>query len=438
VNSETKTTKLEGIGRRASYRQDTVFNNLWHVLDCDLLRDSYERLRGNKAAGSDGVTKAQYSVNVEEKLSALHGRLRRNAYKPKASRIVEIPKDDGSTRPLAISCFEDKIVQLSVSRILTKLYEPLFLPCSYGFRETRKAHDALRALMNYSRRYPEGTLVDIDLRKYFNSIPHEKMLEILRGKISDKRFLRLVHKLMRSPIWVNGIPELNKVGVPQGSIVSPILSNIYLHYVIDEWFSTVRAHHLKGSGEMVRFADDMVFIFQHPSDAQRFYAALPKRLSKYGLEIHEDKSSVLQSGARHAAHAERMNTRLPTYRFLGFTCYWGKSQRGAWRLKYKSRADRLRQTLKATRKVLWENLHIKTHVGIEKVKRVVIGWSNYHAISDNHKQVSSFIHLSKRILFEWINRKGGKRKTSWVSFNGLLERVNYPTYFKVTSMFRAC
>jgi RNA-directed DNA polymerase len=436
VNENQKTTKLEGIGRKAKFMPATVFNNIWHVIDMDLLRECYRLQDGSKAIGIDDVTKKKYGENLDANLAELYARLQRNAYKPRPSRVVEIPKEDGSTRPLAITCFEDKIVQMACSKILSKIYEPLFLECSYGYREGMDAHDALRALMKHSNSYPKGAAVEIDLAKYFSSIPHGNLLGILREKITDKKFLKLVEKLIRAPIMVNGKGELNKIGAPTGSIISPILSNVYLHHVVDSWFAEISRNHLHGKAEMIRFADDMVFVFQNVEDAERFYKVLPKRLDKFGLRLHVEKSSVIKSGSSHAKEAEKKGERLKTYKFVGFTCYWGKSRSGKWRLKFKSRADRLAKKLVSIRKQLKSRLHEKTHVVINDVKRVVVGWANYHAISDNQRQVSIFIHWSTSILFVFVNRKGGKRKMKWRSFENLLKRLNFPTYFKTTSMFR--
>lgn len=437
-DGKQQTTKLERISKRAQYKRDTIFNNIGHVVDLDLLRASYRQLEGKKAVGIDGVTKASYGVNLENNLQDLLGRLRRNAYKPQASRLVEIPKEDGSTRPLAISCFEDKIVQQSVSNILTLIFEPDFLPCSYGYREKKNGHEALRALMKHSNQNADGVTIEIDLRKYFNSIPHENLRNILQEKISDKWFLKLVEKLMRSPVLTNGKAELNKRGCPQGSIVSPILSNIYLHHVIDNWFSNIRKTHLRGKAELIRFADDMVFVFQRKDDAERFYQTLPKRLEKYGLKLHEDKSSMIRSGSLAAKEAEERGERLPVYKFLGFTCYWGKSRNGRWRLKYKSRSDRFAGKLKGLRKYLKDSLNEETRTVLQRIKRVVKGWVNYHAISDNQRRVSSFIFLSRRALFSWINRKGGNRRMNWERFGKLMDEINYPQNFKTTSMFATC
>lgn len=435
ADGKQKTTKLECIGKRAKHRKDTVFNNIGYVIDLDLLRECYQELEGKKAIGIDGVTKEAYGKRLEDNLQDLLERIRRHAYKPQASRIVEIPKEDGSTRPLAISCFEDKIVQLVGSKILTAVFEPLFLSCSYGYREEVNGHEALRALMKYSNQFTKGAILEIDLRKYFNTIPHDKLQGILEDKISDKRFLKLIEKLIRAPVIKEGKSELNQLGCPQGSIISPILSNIYLHHVVDKWFSEISISHLQGKAEMVRFADDMVFVFQRSEDAERFHKVLPKRLEKYGLKLHEDKTSLLKSGSKEAEAAEQRGERLSTYKFLGFICYWGKSRNGRWRLKYKSRADRFTMKLKGLREYLRKSLNQKTEIIIQRVMKIVVGWGNYHSISDNQRRVSSFILMSKRALFSWIKRKGGQRKMNWTTFEKLLKVMKYPQYFKVTSMF---
>jgi RNA-directed DNA polymerase len=437
-DGEQKTTKLERIGKAAELRKDIVFNNLGQAIDLDLLRECYRKLDGKKAIGIDEVSKEIYGRSLEENLQNLLGRIRRGAYKPKPSKLVEIPKEDGSTRPLAISCFEDKLVQMSVSDILSKVYEPLFLSCSYGYREGVNGHEALRALMKYNNQNRNGAIVEIDVQKYFNSIPHSMLMKILQEKISDKRFLKLIATQIRSPVMEAGKATFSRRGCPQGSIVSPILSNVYLHYVIDNWFQEIRDTHIKGRAEMVRFADDMVFVFQHREEAERFYEVLPKRLEKFGLKLHEEKSSLIQSGGKAAEEAHKKGERLPTYKFLGFVCYWGQSRSGKWRLKYKSRSDRITAKLKGLRKHLRDNLNKETYTVLKGVKRVVKGWINYHAISDNQQQVSSFILRTKHEVLSWINRKGGKRKLNWEKFGKMLKRIQYPEKFKTTSMFATC
>jgi group II intron reverse transcriptase/maturase len=434
-----KTTKLNRIGKIAAAQKDVVFNNIGHAIDLDLLRECYRQLDRKKAVGIDGVTKEAYGIKLEENLQNLLGQIRRGAYKPRPSRMVEIPKEDGSNRPLAIACLEDKIVQMATANILTLIYEPLFLPCSYGYREGISAHDALRALMVYSNQNSNGATVEIDVRKYFNTIPHEVLLKILREKISDSRFLKLIETLIRSPIIDKGKAVLNEIGCPQGSIISPILSNIYLHYCVDSWFYTIKETHIQGRATLVRFADDMVFVFQNKMDAERFYKVLPKRLEKFGLEMHEGKSSLILSGEKAAEEAHKRGEHLPTYKFLGFVCYWGRSRNnGRWRLKYKSRPDRLRAKLKGLRRYLKESLNQETQSVMKRVNRVVKGWINYHAITDNQKRVRAFMHMCRRSLFWWRNRKGGQRKLNWESFAKLLKATKFPESFKTTLMFAAC
>jgi len=336
-----KTTKLDRIGKLAVSQKDVVFNNIGHVIDLNLLRECYQQLDGKKAVGIDGITNEVYGDKLEENLQALLVRIRKGSYKPQPSRIVEIPNEDGSTRPLAIACLEDKIIQAAVAAVLTLIYEPQFLPCSYGYRKGKNAHDALRALMSHSNQARNGATIEIDLRKYFNSIPHLVLMEILQEKISDKRFLKLIETLIRSPVMDKGKAVFNERGCPQGSIISSILANIYLHVCIDKWFYAVRESHMQSGASLVRFADDMVFVFWNQKDAERFYQVLPKRLEKYGLEMHQDKSSITLSGKKAAEEAHKRGERVPVYKFLGFTCYWGRRRNGSWRLKYKSRSDRL-------------------------------------------------------------------------------------------------
>lgn len=432
-----KKTKLDRIGELAASQKGVVFNNIGHVVDLDLLTECYQQLDGKKAVGIDGVTKEAYGKSLEVNLQRLLADIRKGAYKPQPSRIVEIPKEDGSTRPLAISCLEDKIVQLAVSKILTGIYEPLFLPCSYGYRKGMNAHEALRALMACNNKYQNGRVVEIDLRKYFNTIPHRVLMGILQEKISDKRFLNLVETLLRSPIMEDGKAKLNEVGCPQGSVTSPILANIYLHACIDDWFYKISETHMQGRTELVRYVDDMVFIFENQKDAERFYQVLPKRLARFGLELHEGKSSIIPSGRKAAELAKKRGEQLPSYKFLGFICYWGRSRRGVWRLKYKSRGDRLAAKLKGLRSHLKDCLHEDTHSVTKRVIRIIKGWINYHAISDNSHRVNTFIYRCRNILYWWRNRKGGQRRLTWERFDRLLKKFNYPVSFKTTSMFGA-
>jgi group II intron reverse transcriptase/maturase len=436
VDEKTWLTKLKRIGKLAASDKDIVFNNIGHIINIEMLQGIYQELDGQKAIGIDGVTKEVYGKNLDENLKSALLRIRKGTYVPKAARIVQIPKEDGSFRPLAISCFEDKLVQSAVNKILCTIFESIFLPCSFGFRPKLGCHEALRSLQQHTYRNQDGAIVEIDLRKYFNSIPHTGLEECLRKKISDKRFLKLINILVKSKVIEDEQETINTIGCPQGSIISPILSNIYLHYVIDVWFAEIGKTHMYGRTAEVRYADDMVFIFQNKQDAERFYKVLPKRLNKFGLALHLDKSQLIESGKKAAARAEKNGTCLPVYKFLGFMCYWGKAREDFWRLKFASRNDRIRAKLKGLHKYLKENLNTKHTNGLlTKVKQVVRGWINYHAISDNAGCVWTFVNKCRYILLKWFNRRGGKRRMNWERLTAILKAIKFPETWKTQSMF---
>ncbi len=431
-------TKLDHISERTAKDKEVVFNNLGHFIDIALLKELYHQLDGSKAVGIDHVTKAMYGENLDSNLSNLLQRIRRGTYQPQPAKLVEIPKEDGSKRPLAISCLEDKLAQSAVNIILSKIYEPIFSSSSYGFRPNRNCHDALRALGKSTFQFWNGAVVEIDLRKYFNTIPHEELMNCLRKKISDERFLKLVYTLMKSPILQGKMIVPNDRGCPQGSVMSPTLANIYLHEVIDTWFHEISKTHLQGKTELIRYCDDMVFVFQYKRDADKFYHVLPKRLEKYGLSLHLEKSQLLPSGHVAALKAKKEGKRLGTYKFLGFTCYWGQTKKGFWRLKYISRQDRFTAKLRDIREYLWGNLNTNnTSDVLKRVVQIVNGWINYHGISDNDRRVGGFIHKCKRLLFKWINRRGRRHPMSWKLFTRILDKIRFPKRWKTISMFQS-
>jgi len=436
VGREPQSTGLDRIGWRAAAHPETVFNNLGHVLTEELLHEAYQRLADNKAVCIDRVTKQIYGEKLYQNIRDLMGKIRKGTYRSKPVRIVEIPKEDGSTRPLAISCFEDKLVQWAVAKILGTIYEPVFLSCSYGFRPGKNGHDALRALHRSASKYSNGAMVEIDIRKCFNMIPHDPLMSFIQEKITDSRFLRLIKTLITVPVILEGQTVPTTRGCPQGSCLSAILANIYLHYVVDLWFTKSKANYLMGFAELIRYADDMVFAFENLEDAKRIWQVLDKRLRKYGLELHDEKSRLMKSGSKVAKAAELTGKRMPTFQFLGFTCYWGKARKGFWRLKYTSRRDRFSKALKNIKTYLRDNLN--TGNVDETLKRVVSrvnGWVNYHAISDNHKRVSAFLHETRKIVYKWFNRKGSKRSLQWKHLPYWLSRVNFPLTYRAISMF---
>jgi len=438
VDRQPLTTALDRISLRATAKPETVFNNIGHALTEELLLEAAQALDGTKALGIDKVSKAMYEENLSQNIRNLMRKIRTGQYRPKPVRIVEIPKDGDGTRPLAISCFEDKIVQWAVAKILNTIYEPTFLSSSYGFRPNRNCHDALRALTRTTYQFKQGAIIEIDLKQCFNTIPHGQLLAFIQEKITDSRFLDLIETLITMPILRDGQTVATERGCPQGSIASPILSNIYLHHVIDRWFQEVSKSHFKGQAELIRYADDMVFSFEEKEDAERFWKVLPKRLEKYGLSLHPEKSRLMESGSFAAKAAELAGKRMPTYQFLGFTCYWGKSRNGVfWRIKYTSRADRFTRALKSMRSYLRDHLTTSdVEETLEGVVRRVKGWLNYHAISDNQGRVHAFIAATHKMIFKWFNRRGGGRYFRWKSLYHWLNRVHFPKLPKTISMFQ--
>lgn len=438
---EPRQTKLERLSKRAAIGQDTVFNNLGHILDETLLKEVYHKLDGSKAIGTDGVTKGIYAKNLDSNIHDLLKRIRTGTYRPKAARQVEIPKEDGSSRPLVISCFEDKLVQAAVNNILNAIYEPTFLECSYGFRPNKSCHDAIRALYKHTYPFWNGAVVEIDIKQYFNTIPHLELEKLLKKKIADERFLRLISKLIKAPVMGEKGVSISEAGCPQGSILSPILANLYLHDVIDIWFKEISKKCFKRRTAEIRYADDMVFAFESYADAKRFFKVLPKRLEKYGLKMHENKSQLIRSGQRAAKTAHMQGTRLPTYQFLGFTIYWGKARNGKWwRMKFRSRRDRFSAKLRKLRDFLRKKLTTKdTRKTLETVVMGVKGWLNYHAVSDNANRIRGFIRASRRLIWQWFNRRGRKRPISWATLMRILAEIKFPSSWKLKSMFpKAC
>ena len=382
----TVSMKLDRIGDLSAGNHDLVFNNLGHLINEEMLMRAFAQLDGTKAVGIDGITKEAYGKNLEENLRMLAAKVHRAQYAPQPSKIVEIPKADGGKRPLAISCIEDKLVQMAAGEILNKIYEPLFLPSSFGYRPGKSCHDAITALHQAVYECKDGALLEIDIRKYFNSIPHMEMEAILQKKINDPKFLRLIHILLQAETITNdGVVQKNLVGCPQGSVTSPILSNIYLHEVVDSWIESIRTY-LKGKIFPIRFCDDMVFVFECSEDAERFYRAFTQRLQKYGLAVHEDKSHLHSSGSKRIAEMAAKKQKLPVFKFLGFTFFWEKAQKGNfWRLKVRSRGDRKHSKLQGLSKFLKENKAMKTLIMFQQILPIIKGWINYHAVTDNSR-----------------------------------------------------
>ncbi len=430
------TTEVERIASRACSHPSESFTALMHHFTVDNLRACFESLDGRKAIGVDGVTKAQYAQNLESNLQELHRKLHQLSYRPQPVRQVEIPKEDGSTRPLGIGCTEDKIVQEMTRRILEAIYEPVFIDTSYGFRPKRSCHDALRQLNTEVMSQPVNWIADIDLAKFCDTMPHQEILKIMSLRIKDRKFLRLVSRMLKAGIQTPGGVLYDELGSPQGSIVSPAIANVFLDHVLDKWFTEVVRDHCRGYCSILRYADDAIAVFEREDDARRFMRVLPRRLEKYGLCLNAKKTHLLACGKRHARNCFWNGQRPPTFDFLGLTHYWGRSRRGYVRLKRQTSKKQFRRALKELN--LWlsqvRSLHKLPKIW-KAVGQKLRGHFNYFGVTDNSRALRLFEREAHNLLFKWLNRRSQKRSLTWESFRRYKARHPLPVPGRLVSLY---
>jgi RNA-directed DNA polymerase len=418
-------TKLERIAWLSSQDRNKTFACIMHHINIDLLRDNFRRLDGNKAKGIDGVSKAEYGENLEENLNTLLDELKRMAYKPRPVKEHLIPKDGqpGKFRPLGISVLEDKIVQGAFRRILEAIYEPLFLDCSHGFRPKRGCHTAIKDLRKYLYENNVETVIDIDLKNFFGTIDHKILEGFLREKITDERFIRYIIRMFKAGVLSDGDLTISEEGVPQGSICSPILSNIFAHKVLDEWIEHIIRPYCLGKVKLFRYADDAIICIEKESDAIRVRETLPKRLDKYKLKLNEEKTKMVKFSrvkVQKGIHQE-------TFNFLGFTFYWGKTRKGIIVPKLKTSSKTIDTKLKNVTEWI-KNIRSKARMkeiwGTFCAK--LRGHVQYYGVSFNSKQIQKFHYEATRLVYKWLNRRSQKKSFSWEKFLKFMERFPLP------------
>ena len=408
--------RLHWIEAAARARSGEVCHALMHHLNPTNLRRAFQELDGSKAVGIDHVTKSQYAKRLDENIKALHDALRGGGWRPKPSRQVLIPKPQGGTRPLAIGCLEDKLVQTLVARILEALYEPIFSRHNYGFRRDKSAHQAVGRLYEIiNDRGASCTVVEMDIEKFFDSMDHDWIMQRLRVRIADPHFLRLIRRLLRSSILNQaGDIKHNEVGTAQGSPVSPILANICLHYLLDEWFRD----HFGGKGRRVRYADDAVFIFGDRATAELFRQALAARLAEAGLRLNLDKSSIVPFSKGDPKG---------TVTFLGFEFYWGRNATGRKTLKLKTQPKRLSRSIQAFKEwVKRMRQRIKLGCLWRLARAKLQGHFSYFGVIYNGAKLKHFYNECIRLLFRWANRRSQKRSYTWAQFGDRLRFCPLP------------
>jgi group II intron reverse transcriptase/maturase len=422
-------TNLTRIGEKARKEPKLVFTSLYHhIYDVDNLRACYDALDVNKATGVDGVTKEEYGKNLEENLRDLSARLRRMGYRPGPKRRSYVPKPGSEKgRPLGISNLEDKIVELATKRVLEPIYEAVFEDSSYGYRPGRNQHQCLDALGRTIQQRKVNHVVEADVKSFFDEVNHDWMVKFLRHRIGDDRVIRLIIRMLKSGIMEDGLVQATEQGTPQGSILSPLLSNIYLHYVLDLWFRVRVNRQTRGESYYFRFADDFLACFQYKSDAVAFQRRLEDRLEKFGLQLAKEKTHCIEFGRFAREDAHKRGKKPKEFTFLGFTHYCGKSKKGYFKVKRRTSRKKLGQSLRKF--TGWANKvrHVlKKGEMLRQARSRVTGYLSYYAITDNLERCSFYVYRATRILFKWLNRKSQRKAYTWVSFNQALIWVGWP------------
>lgn len=415
-------TKLERISQLSKENPDMVFTSVWHMINIDLLKECHREMDGKKAVGIDGVTKEEYEKNLGENLKNLVEKLKNRSYKPKPARRVEIPKGKGKTRPLSIYCYEDKLVQEALRRVLEAVFEPHFYDEMMGFRPNRGCHTAIRHLNTMLEMRNTNWVLDADIKGFFDHLDHEWIIKFVESRIKDPNIIRLIKRYLKGGIVKDFIYEDTEEGSGQGSVCSPVIANIYMHYILVWWFKECIVPRLKGYGGMVVYADDFVVCFQYKEEAELFYELLKKRMKIFGLEMEESKTRLIEFGSKAEQNRKARGEGKPeTFEFLGFTHYCSKSRGGWFRVKRKTskkkfakKCRELSQTMRAMR--TWRLTDI-----FRKTNQILIGYYHYYGITDNGKSLQRMKRKVENLLFYWLNHRSQKRSYNWDGFFKLLK-----------------
>lgn len=417
--SGTVTTQQARIAYRARTHPQEAFVSLSHNLTAAWLGEAYRRTRKDGATGVDGVTSEDYAENLGKNLAELSERARSGTYQAPPVKRGYVPKPgQRERRPIGMPAFEDKVLQRGVAMVLEPIYEQEFLNCSYGFRPGRSAHQALEAIWQNVQRMNGCWMLEVDIRKFFDTLDHRHLRAILERRIRDGVMRRLLDKWLRAGVWEQGATTYPEQGTPQGGCISPLLSNIYLHTVLDEWFETQVKPRLKGRAFLIRFADDFVMGFELERDARRVFDVLPKRFGKYGLALHPDKTRLLDF--RPPARTKEPGT----FQFLGFTHYWGKSRYGRATVRRKTAKDRLARTLKRLEQWCQQYRHLPMRLQHRALNQKLKGHYGYFGITGNYRCLQQVLEGTRRIWFRWLCRRTrGGRGMTWERFGVLTTTV---------------
>jgi RNA-directed DNA polymerase len=416
-------TRLDRITERARKHPQEAFTNLFHHLDEELLWYSFRQLKRDAAPGVDGVTVEDYEQNLMENLRDLARRLKQHSYRPLPSLRREIPKGEGKTRALGIPALEDKLVQRALAVLLERVYEEDFYEFSYGFRPGRGCHDALKELSRDIGTKKVEWICDADIKGFFDNVDFSWLERMIAHRVKDPQVLWLIRRFLRAGVLVEGKHLDTEKGVPQGGSISPILANVYLHYVLDDWFARVVKKHLRGEAYLVRYADDFVACFQYEDDARRFHKALQQRLAKFKLELSLEKTKIINFGRFAKQDAQRRGeTKTPVFDFLGFTHYCGTSRKGRFKLKWRTAKKRFRSKLRAIKDWLRENRTQPLAELWTTLNRKLIGHYQYYGVSDNWPWLERFREAVLWLAFRWFNRRSQRPSFTVPEFHAYVDR----------------
>jgi len=415
-------TKLNLITKHTIKDKSFKFTSLAHLLNENSLKECFHMLKRNKAPGLDHVTYEEYETYLNTNIQKLVKRMKAGKYYPQPVRRVYIPKGEGKKRPLGIPALEDKIVQMGITRILNSIFEPNFLDCSYGFRSGRNCHQALKQLDNSIMTKPVNHLIDADIHSFFDNVDHDWLMKMLEEKIADKKVLKIIKKFLKAGIMEADKLYQTKEGTPQGGILSPTLSNIYLHYILDLWVEKIIKRDMRGYVELLRYCDDFIVLVQYKNEAEKILTEMDKRLNKFGLDLSKEKTRLIEFGRYAKINAK--DKKPDTFDFLGFTHFCDKTRNGSFKVGRKTRRKKFNLNLKKMNSWLKAvRNRVKTKEWWKIVSAKLRGHFEYYGISGNYTAIKDFYQLALRLVFKWINRRSQKKSMNWKQF------INYLKYY---------
>jgi len=415
-------TKLERIEEMSASNPKMVFTSLYHLINEDLLKLCHKDIDGNKAAGVDNITKDEYEANLDENLRNLVERLKRKNYKPQPSLRVYIPKSRDKLRPIGIPAYEDKLVESALSRILMAVYEPKFTNNIHGFRPNRGQLDALREVTRLIEKGKTNYVVDADIKGYFNSLEHDKIIELIQFRLADPNILWLVRKMLKAGVMEDGKWQPTVRGTEQGNLASPVIANIYMLYTLALWFEVKFKKTCRGECGLVIYADDFIATFQYKEDAERFLKEVTDRLAIVGLELASDKTRLIEFGRFAEDNREKRGLGKPeTFDFLGFTHYCSKSKKGWFRVKRKTSKKKLRAKLTEMNVWIKQNRHLRLKDLTKELNLRLRGHYQYYGVTDNFKSINIYGHKTMWMLFKWLNRRSQRPSYTWQGFEEMLK-----------------